>query len=105
MTDNIPQCVQRFVQEKLTKESRFALPPEHTNRRLSILPASLGGLFAEKGSHFLDRARRLTNAEPVSLFTMEAVLVDPSYAEIGEYDTAVIAMHLGNGVLYRVDFS
>tara|TARA_E500000178_G_scaffold153562_1_gene153341 strand:- start:565 stop:810 length:246 start_codon:yes stop_codon:yes gene_type:complete len=37
----------------------------------------LGGLFAEKGSYFLDFARRLTNAEPVSLFTMGAVLVDP----------------------------
>jgi predicted dehydrogenase len=65
----------------------------------------LGELFAEKGSHFLDRARQLTNAEPVSLFTMGAVLVDLSYAEIGEYDTAVIAMHLGNGVLYRFNFS
>ena len=62
-------------------------------------------MFAEKRSHFLDRARRLTNAEPVSLFTMEAVLVDPSYTEIGEYDTALIAMHLGNRVLYRFDFS
>ena len=65
----------------------------------------MGGLFAEKGSHLLDFARRLTNAEPVFLFTMGAVLVDPSYAEIGEYDTAVIAMHLGNGVLYRFDFN
>ena len=64
-----------------------------------------GGLFAEKGSYFLDFARRLTNAKPVSLFTMGAVLVDPSYAEIGEYDTAVIAMHLGNRLLYRFDFS
>ena len=62
-------------------------------------------MFAEKGGHFLDRARRLTNAELVSLFTMEAVLVDPSYTEIGEYDTALIAMHLGNRVLYRFDFS
>ena len=62
-------------------------------------------MFAEKGGHFLDRARRLTNAEPVSLFTMGAVLVDPSYAEIGEYDSASIAMHLGNRVLYRFDFS
>ena len=65
----------------------------------------LGGLFAEKGGHFLDFARRLANAEPVSLFTIGAVLVDPSYAEIGEYDTAVIAMHLGNGALYRFDFN
>ena len=89
----------------MTKESRFALPPEQANRRLSILPASWGGLFAEKGSYFLDFARRFTNAKPVSLFTMGAVLVDPSYAEIGEYDTAVIAMHLGNRVLYRFDFS
>ena len=62
-------------------------------------------MFAEKGGHFLDRARRLTNTEPVSLFTMGAVLVDPSYAEFGEYDTAVITMHLGNGALYRFDFS
>jgi myo-inositol 2-dehydrogenase / D-chiro-inositol 1-dehydrogenase len=65
----------------------------------------LEGSFAEKGSHFFDFARWLTNAEPVSLFTMGAVLVDPGYAEIGEYDTAVIAMHLGNGVPYRFDFS
>ena len=62
-------------------------------------------MFAEKGGHFLDRTRRLTNAEPVSLFTMEAVLVDPSYAEIGEYDSASIGMHLCNRVLYRFDFS
>ena len=62
-------------------------------------------MFAEKGSYFLDFARRLTNAKPVSLFTMGAVLVDPSYAEIGEYDTAVIAMHLVNRLLYRFDFS
>jgi hypothetical protein len=64
LTDNIPQYAQRFVQEKLTKENRFALPPEQTNHRMSILPASWGGSIAEKGSHFFDFARRLTNAEP-----------------------------------------
>jgi hypothetical protein len=105
LTDNIPQYAQRFVQEKLTKESRFALPSEQTNRRLSILPASLGGCLLKRAVTFLIVQGGLLSQSPFPYLRWGLFLVDPSYAKIGEYDTAVIAMHLGNRVLYRFDFS
>ncbi len=79
--------------------SRSTSPPTVEFSRTS------GGLFAEKGSHFFDLARWMSGAEPVELSAMGSVMIDPGFVEIGEVDTAVIAMRMDNGALCRFDFS
>ena len=79
--------------------SRSTSPPTVEFSRTS------GGLFAEKGSHFFDLARWITGEEPEEINAMGSVLIEPGYADIGEFDTAVIAMKMKSGALCRFDFS
>ena len=64
-----------------------------------------GGLFAEKGSHFYDLARWICREDPVEVFAMGSVLVDPGFADVGEVDTAKILLRMPSGTLCQCDFS
>ncbi len=64
-----------------------------------------GGLFGEKGSHFYDLVRWITGEHPIELFAMGAALINPSFADVGEVDTAMTSMRLPSGTLCQFDFS
>ena len=85
--------------EAILMTSRTASPPSVEFTRTS------GGLFGEKGAHFYDLARWITGEHPVDLFAMGSALVNPSFADIGEVDTAMITMRMPSGTLCQFDFS
>ena len=85
--------------EAVLMTSRTASPPSVEFTRTS------GGLLGEKGAHFYDLARWITGEHPVELFAMGSVLVNPSFADIGEVDTAMITMRMPSGTLCQFDFS
>jgi len=85
--------------EAVLVTSRTASPPSVDFARTS------GGLFGEKGAHFFDLARWITGEHPVELFAMGSALVNPSFADIGEVDTAMITMRMPSGALCQFDFS
>ena len=66
---------------------------------------SSGGLFGEKGSHFYDLTRWITDENPSEVFAMGSVLVNPAYRQVHEVDTAAILMRLPSGALVKFDFS
>ena len=85
--------------EAILMTSRTASPPSVEFTRTS------GGLFGEKGAHFYDLARWITEEHPVDLFAMGSALVNPAFADIGEVDTAMITMRMPSGSLCQFDFS
>ncbi len=85
--------------ETILVTSRTASPPSVEFTRTS------GGLFGEKGAHFYDLARWITGEHPVELYAMGSALVNPSFADIGEVDTAMITMRMPSGALCQFDFS
>ena len=85
--------------EAVLMTSRTAAPPSVEFTRTS------GGLFGEKGAHFYDLARWITGEHPVELFAMGSALVNPSFADIGEVDTAMVTMRMPSGALCQFDFS
>ena len=85
--------------EAVLVTSRTASPPSAEFTRTS------GGLFGEKGAHFYDLARWITGEHPVELFAMGSVLVNSSFADIGEVDTAMVTMRMPSGALCQFDFS
>ncbi len=85
--------------EAILVTSRTASPPSVEFTRTS------GGLFGEKGAHFYDLARWISGEHPVELFAMGSALVNPSFADIGEVDTAMITMRMPSGTLCQFDFS
>ena len=85
--------------EALNIVSRTAKPPTPEFIKTS------GGLFAEKGSHFYDLARWICAEDPVEVFAMGSVLVDPGFTDVGEVDTAKILLRMLSGTLCQLDFS
>lgn len=79
--------------------SRDAVPPPR-----SFLPAS-GGLFLDMTVHDFDMVRFLTGREVVGVYARASVLVDPMFAEEGDWDTAVVTLSLEGGVLATIDNS
>lgn len=79
--------------------SRTARPP--TPEFIS----SSGGLLAEKASHFYDLTRWICSEYPSEVFAMGSVLIDPSYTQVGEVDTAKILLRMPSGTLCQFDFS
>ena len=79
--------------EAVLMTSRTASPPSVEFTRTS------GGLFGEKGAHFYDLARWITEEHPVEVFAMGSALVNPAFAETGEGDTAMITMRMPSGAL------
>jgi myo-inositol 2-dehydrogenase / D-chiro-inositol 1-dehydrogenase len=79
--------------------SRDASPPS----RDFIL--SSGGMFLDMTVHDLDVVRFVTDSDVTGVFAKGAVLVDPMFAECGDWDTAVLTLTLANGALATIDNS
>ncbi|MBZ9991385.1 inositol 2-dehydrogenase [Mesorhizobium sp. BH1-1-5] len=56
-----------------------------------------GGVFREMTIHDFDMARFLLGEEPVELFATGSSLVEPYYAKLGDYDTAMFILRTASG--------
>jgi myo-inositol 2-dehydrogenase / D-chiro-inositol 1-dehydrogenase len=79
--------------------SRDPAPPP-----LEYVRAS-GGLFLDMTIHDFDMARFVTGSEVVEVFARGALRIDPSFAEAGDVDTAVVTLTHANGCLTVIDNS
>jgi myo-inositol 2-dehydrogenase/D-chiro-inositol 1-dehydrogenase len=79
--------------------SRDAVPPHR-----SFIPTS-GGIFLDMTVHDLDMVRFVTGREVLGVYARGSVLVDPMFAEEGDWDTAVLTLTLEGGVLATIDNS
>ncbi len=66
---------------------------------------SSGGMFLDMTIHDFDMARYLLASEVVELYATANVLVDPIFRELGDWDTAVIALKFANGAMGAIDNS
>jgi myo-inositol 2-dehydrogenase / D-chiro-inositol 1-dehydrogenase len=64
-----------------------------------------GGIFLDMTIHDFDMARYVTGSEVVEVYACGAVRVDPSFAEAGDVDTAVVTLTHANGCLTVIDNS
>jgi inositol 2-dehydrogenase len=66
--------------------------------------AGSGGIFVDMGIHDFDAARWMVG-EVVSVSAHGSALSDPGFAEIGDYDTAVVVLSFASGALGVLDIS
>jgi myo-inositol 2-dehydrogenase/D-chiro-inositol 1-dehydrogenase len=66
---------------------------------------SSGGLFLDMMIHDFDMARYVTGREVVEVFARGAVRVDPSFAQAGDIDTALVTLVHDDGCLTAIDNS
>ncbi|HYB29643.1 MAG TPA: inositol 2-dehydrogenase [Solirubrobacteraceae bacterium] len=66
---------------------------------------SSGGLFLDMMIHDFDMARYVTGSEVVEVFARGAVRVEPSFAQVGDIDTALVTLVHENGCLTAIDNS
>jgi myo-inositol 2-dehydrogenase / D-chiro-inositol 1-dehydrogenase len=66
---------------------------------------SSGGLFLDMTIHDFDMARYVTGSEVVEVFARGALRIEPSFAEAGDVDTAVVTLTHANGCLTVIDNS
>jgi len=64
-----------------------------------------GGIFLDMTIHDFDMARFVTGSDVVEVFARGAVRVDPSFADAGDVDTAVVVLEHANGCLTTIDNS
>lgn len=79
--------------------SRDAVPPPR-----AFVPTS-GGIFLDMTVHDFDMVRFLTGREVVGVYARASVLVDPMFAEEGDWDTAAVTLSLEGGALAVIDNS
>ena len=79
--------------------SRDPYPPPASYVRAS------GGIFLDMTIHDFDMARYVTGSEVVEVYARGAVRVDPSFAEAGDVDTAIVSLEHENGCLTTIDNS
>jgi myo-inositol 2-dehydrogenase/D-chiro-inositol 1-dehydrogenase len=79
--------------------SRDPAPPP-----LPYIMAS-GGIFLDMTIHDFDMARFVTGSEVIEVYAQGAVRVEPSFAEAGDVDTAVVTLRHANGCLTAIDNS
>ena len=75
-----------------------ALPPTDYLR-------TSGGMLLDMTIHDFDMVRYLSDSEVDDVYTTGAVMIDPAIGEIGDIDTAITTMKLGNGALAVIDNS
>lgn len=85
--------------EQLIITSRDPAPPP------ARYIASSGGLFRDMMIHDFDMARWLLGEEPVEVYAMGSVLVDPQIGEQGDVDTAQVVMRTQSGALCHISNS
>jgi len=66
---------------------------------------SSGGLFLDMMIHDFDMARFVTGSEVVEVFARGAVRVEPSFAQVGDVDTALVTLVHADGCLTAIDNS
>jgi len=66
---------------------------------------SSGGLFLDMMIHDFDMARFLTGSEVVEVFARGSARIEPSFAEVGDIDTALVTLVHENGCLTAIDNS
>ncbi len=66
---------------------------------------SSGGLFLDMMIHDFDMARYVTRSEVVEVFARGTVRVEPSFAEAGNIDTALVTLVHEDGCLTAIDNS
>lgn len=79
--------------------SRDAVPPHRP------FISTSGGIFLDMTVHDLDMVRFVTGREVIGVYARGAVLVDPMFAEEGDWDTAVVTLSLEGGALATIDNS
>jgi myo-inositol 2-dehydrogenase / D-chiro-inositol 1-dehydrogenase len=79
--------------------SRDPGPPTETYIRAS------GGIFLDMTIHDFDMARYLVGSEVTEVYARAGVLVDPLFANAGDWDTAMITLTFENGVYASIDNS
>lgn len=85
--------------ELLRITSRDPAPPPEEFLRSS------GGLFLDLTIHDFDMARYLMGSEVVQVYAQAAVLVDPVFERVGDWDTAMVTLTFQNGALGTIDNS
>jgi len=82
-----------------------------TTRLPEVLPARylkkglFAGHFNEVTSHDFDILRYITQLEVNELYAAGTVLIEPKFAEIGDYDTIMVTLQFDNGSIGSVDGS
>ena len=79
--------------------SRDPEPPPHD------YIASSGGIFLDMSIHDFDMARFLSGSEITEVYATGSALIDPTLAQLGDVDTAVIQLTFANGALGVIDNS
>ena len=64
-----------------------------------------GGIFLDMTVHDFDMARYVTGSEVVEVFARGAVRIDPTFADAGDVDTAVVTLVHESGCLTAIDNS
>ena len=64
-----------------------------------------GGLFRDTTIHDFDMARYILKEEPTEIFAMASNLVDPIFAELNDFDTAMIVMKTQSGSMCHINNS
>jgi myo-inositol 2-dehydrogenase/D-chiro-inositol 1-dehydrogenase len=64
-----------------------------------------GGQLRDQTIHFFDLLRWLTDDEPVEVYALGAVLVDPAIGEAGDVDTSIVSIRMSSGALCQIDSS
>src|ERR687895_2530371 len=79
--------------------SRDPFPPPLEYVRVS------GGIFLDMTIHDFDMARYVTGSEVVEVFARGALRIEPSFAQAGDVDTALITLVHEDGCLTAIDNS
>jgi myo-inositol 2-dehydrogenase/D-chiro-inositol 1-dehydrogenase len=79
--------------------SRDPYPPPASYVRVS------GGIFLDMTIHDFDMARYVTGSEVVEVYARGAVRIDPSFADAGDVDTALVVLEHENGCITTIDNS
>ncbi len=79
--------------------SRDPYPPPPAYVRVS------GGIFLDMTIHDFDMARYVTGSEVVEVFARGAVRIDPSFADAGDVDTAIVVLVHEDGCITTIDNS
>lgn len=85
--------------EIVTIQSRDPSPPP-----IDYIKSS-GGLFRDMMIHDLDMARFLFGEEPVSVYAVGSVLVDPEIGRAGDVDTAAVTLTTVGGKICQISNS
>lgn len=62
-----------------------------------------GGIIRDKGVHFFDLARFISDDEPVDVFAIGSSIAHPFIGELGDYDTFAATIRMRSGAICHID--